>query len=212
MTFQLAMIATDGIVLGSDRLVSKRNPGRSNSFQSIEGPKIVQSENGMVICAGAGGPQSASIADAIAAKADPAVSTLNWRTSLKAIAESIAGNSVADEILVVRREPLDLILVNREGLIASTAVIESKVCTGVLTTSHFFTEHLWRKSTMVSMKKLAQITLAYAAKERPAEVGMGFDILFIAKEAIESFHYPAQDTEVAGLMSEFQSHTASLLF
>jgi hypothetical protein len=62
------------------------------------------------------------------------------------------------------------------------------------------------------MKKLAQITLAYAAKERPAEVGMGFDILFIAKEAIESFHYPAQDTEVAGLMSEFQSHTASLLF
>jgi hypothetical protein len=156
-------------VLPAKQIQSKRRQEQHRR----QSPKIVQSDDGMVICAGAGGPQSASIADAIAAKADPAVSELNWRTSVKAIAESIGGHSVGDEILVVRRNPLDLILVSREGLTVSMVSVESKVCTGVLATSHFFTEHLWKKSTMADMKKLAQIVLAYAAKERTAEVGRG---------------------------------------
>src|SRR5208283_1710310 len=79
MTFQLALISQDGVVLGSDRLFIERIPADSQNstsrrrtlFQRTYAKKTRISKNRNVVCVFAGGGYSQTIADNIVLDCDP---------------------------------------------------------------------------------------------------------------------------------------------
>jgi hypothetical protein len=217
MTFQVCLVGNDGIILGSDRRVAVRGSesGRQTGWQFMAGSKFLATENESVICSFAGGPQAQSIALEIVRKAPnrnplgrPQDAT--WQSFLRDTAELVAGNSVGDEVLVVRTDECDAALVTRSGLIAGVCRIEERICTGVTATARFLTQHFWKPNSVESLKPLALLTLDYAARERPSEVGFGFDLMLLRKGSRPVWElYAADDDRIIGLRERFHATVAS---
>jgi hypothetical protein len=208
MTFQVALIATDGIIVGSDRRIAVRS-GRD--WQFMAGSKFVSRQDETVICAGAGGPQAQAIAQDIVNRSDPSQRFTEWCESIRKIAESVSGNSVGDEVLVIRKDEPDAVLVNRTGQTATTCRVEDRICTGVTTTARFLTQHFWEPVSTESLKKLALLALDYAARERPSEVGEGFDLLLLKAGNATWERYSADDGSIRAIREGFQAKVRSSL-
>jgi hypothetical protein len=91
MTFQVALVGTDGVVLGSDRLFDDRrhqwrsdHPLYQNLSQRVAAKKIIISNDGSVVCGFAGGPESEPMARAIATNARPqGMTELDWKNRVE---------------------------------------------------------------------------------------------------------------------------------
>jgi hypothetical protein len=203
MTFQIALVATDGIILGSDRKIHVKSvEDKRAHFQFTEGDKIVFSRDNSVICGIAGGPQAQRLADKIAAEAKPDQSPANWRNSLRTLAELVKGNSQYDEVLVIRSNVPDIALVNRTGTDIGVLGINDRICTGIPATARFLIQHFWRPDPAELLKRLVLLALDYAAKERPSEVGFGFDLVIATDQVRQEAYYP-DDPVIVSIREEF---------
>ncbi len=188
VTFQVALIGSDGLVVGSDQLSNRQSQDDMNETPTIEmskQEKFVKSDDGSLLCFFAGGPTSQNVASTIAAHcAGTPTSNLSWERKVRSKVRSVEllrGAPIGDQIIVVRKHiPTAVCLVQR-SLQGATFVNEYKeqpVCIGNNALAKFLVTHLWEPGrTILELKKLALLTLAYAAKENPGGVGGPFDLM-----------------------------------
>jgi hypothetical protein len=217
MTFQVVLVGCDGLIVGSDRRVLVRSPatdsdGRKPAWQSLPDTKFIKSEDESLICAFAGGPQSRSIATAFVAEWDKCHSLrqAEWENKLRTTAEVVKGNSRGDEIIVVRKDqPNRVLLVTRDNQDVGIQPIESTICTGTSLNARFVSASFWKSTAVNSLRRLALLTLGYAAIERPGEVGDGFDLMILEASSgtIRWENFQPNDLHIACLVEEF-SETA----
>jgi len=217
MTFQVALIGSDGLIVGSDRKTVYRSPNqyitRGRSLQFNSDTKFATKEDNSIVCFYAGGPQSSSIANAILTKADSSLDEHQWHYSLEEIAASVPGNSVDDEVLVVRKSnPKFVSLLTRYNQIASSCKIEDKICTGVPLTARFITEHLWERRPVAELQSLALLVLASAAVEHPSAVGRGFDLMTLRERSIVFERYEENDPQVIAICNRFKRATLDAIY
>jgi hypothetical protein len=219
MTFQIGLVGCDGLVVGSDRRVLFRSAhpdlvGQNPAgWQSFPTTKFAKAQDESLVCAFAGGPQSRSIAVAVIAEWPECLglSVMEWEHRVRTTAESILGNSVGDEILVVRKDdPSRILVVNRNDRVAGIQPVETAICTGTATNARFLPMALWKRTTVSHLRRLALLTLGYAARERPGEVGDGFDLMTLHSSSTNSSstditweRFEPDDPVVGGLMKNF---------
>jgi hypothetical protein len=218
MTFQVAIVGSDGLIVGSDRKVSFMSPksGSKADWQSVSSPKFVKREDDSVVCFNAGGSRSRSIARAIIDRADATESLVSrWENSLIAIADSLpAENSFNDEVLVIRKNVPDVALISvaRVSNAAQVLMIVDRMCTGVAVTARFLTQHFWKPAPVVTLKRLALLTLDYAAREQPNSVGNGFDVLTVTHTGAHWENYSANDERIEQVRQAFQFAALEVIY
>lgn len=222
MTFQVALIGCDGLIIASDRMMVDRRWGprafavhQAELNQRMRGTKTILSDHNDVVCAFAGGPAAESMARAIASDCRPeGLSLLQWQNCVEDAVKSIRGSGyhVLDEILVARTDDwhylLRVLVQNTEA--PSFLTVEEYVCTGdILGSARFLIDHFWRKDMNVSqLKKLALLAIAYASKENPSGIGGGADIVTI-KAGWEMAVDSASESHMNALQKEFDCHASA---
>jgi 20S proteasome alpha/beta subunit len=186
VTFQVALVGQDCVVMGSDRLLSEYLPLENGGgvTQRASGGKIFIADG--VACMHAGGSQSREMARAVINKRHPQELTLSqWENYLKEIVESIKGAlNVVEELIVVRTCDLALTKTRKIGnAIVEASSVENKICAGdVHLPARFLSEHLWKEGMPEDkLINLALLTLAFAHEENPSGVGCGYDILTVRR-------------------------------
>ena len=186
VTFQVALIGTGGLVIGSDTRLTYMTPGNPPSFQLLDGPsKFCASDDSSVICAYAGGPASKSIALEIACRcsAGNVGSELQWEKALGNAAKSVDRPPVTrimDEVLVVRKDNAGVVWLVTVvgGTEPNIQKVIGHICTGDNSAARFIPRNLWAESLgMRDLETLALLTLSYATRDNPSGVGGDFEIL-----------------------------------
>lgn len=191
MTFQIALVGNDGVVVASDRLFVERGLAGHlatlrHSFQRQTATKIHESHDKKVVCAYAGGPYAETIARRIVTGCNPAqLSDVEWRNRLELAIKEVndyADNTV-DEILVCRTDQLSVLKITRQrnedpGFMAITEF----ACSGVDSHARVLPKISWGVDMdLAQLSHLAAVTIAHAHEEFPSLVGGGADILTIDK-------------------------------
>jgi hypothetical protein len=149
VTFQIAMVGRDGIVVGSDRLgryfpptgpspIVQAISQRSSLPQSILHPKYFTIDNESLVCFAAGGATAISLAQQISATCDPALcggGESAWERSVHNIMASKPPlpntSQYPDEILIVRKDVFSafwLVLVRPLLLLRSSSRWSASTC------------------------------------------------------------------------------------
>ncbi len=193
VTFQIAMVGHDGLVVGSDSVGvhSEMLPDGTNAIsQTVHQRKFFQSESGSIICCAAGGAMSPVFAQALVKQHDPArvpgASLDRWVAAVEELAKGMAMPYFypVDRLLVVRRDIPDTFWVvtrrrlDQHSQFASVMPIHEHFCIGNSLAAQFLPQHLWKRTHAIAdLKRLAELTLSYAAEEDPTHVGPPFDIM-----------------------------------
>jgi len=209
MTFQVALVGEDGLVVGSDRkILYVRNevPSSVKDVQVNSGPK--HTENDEVVCFYAGGSQGFDIAQEIVNHASPERSSSERCENLRRITDDFRSPARGEEILVVRKAQGDLVLINRTDEGARTSPVHEHRCTGVATRSAILVQQFWKRLPVERLRRLALIVMEYAARERPQEVGNGFDLLTVARDGSPEWEFfTPNDSRVIRIVDEFERAT-----
>lgn len=205
VTFQIAMVGADGIVVGSDRKCTfPTRPGfRENpAHQSFEANKYAENEK--LVCFFAGSPVSSKLAREFTSKyCGDFSSTVEWENDTVHTAEEITRSynlPLFEELIIVRNEVRDRFWLLRKFSNASAHIeqVMNYVCTGDNSPARFLPAHLYSRSRICELRTLALLTLCYASEENPTGVGLGFDIMCLTadgKRAWSSF----EASDVVGL-------------
>jgi hypothetical protein len=188
VTFQIALAGKDGLVVASDQLATRPVQFEKESTPTIEyctQEKFIKSHDDSLICFFSGGPMCQEVASTIAIECSRhSLSNLRFESALRRAANKVAflrNASVGDQIIVVRRKIADAVwLVQRSvgGIIFVTHYRQQYLCTGNSTVARFLPLHLWSNQLLISeLKKLALLTLNYAARENPGSIGPPFDVM-----------------------------------
>lgn len=196
MTFQVALVGCDGLVIGSDRLgthAGTTQEGTTAFIQKAEQKKYVVSDTGSLICFAAGGYLAPQLAQQIALKCDFAPdahdqTVLQWQEAVSQLAHDlsfdyesrdeilIARHDVTDRFWIVRRAVKKSLLTGQPTPAASITDIRNCLCTGDAVAAVFL-GHFWnRKAPIAELQNLAALMLSYAAQESQS-VGPPFDIM-----------------------------------
>lgn len=216
MTFQVALVATNGMVVGSDRKIAYQTRERSDrpwDRQASTDKKLVRKDDDSIVCFFAGGPQAISIANAVICHAD--ASTLNvseWHSQLERAANSVLSKSIGDEVIVVRPSVGDVALINKFAGETSVSPIPDRRCTGIIAKCRFLTELFWRDSDVAGCRQLALILLHFASIERPESVGDGYDLLIVENGVYRWERIPPDSKEVLDLAVEFSKAVDRSIF
>jgi len=214
VTFQIALVGSDGLVMGSDRLARYEPPveaGTKALPKILAMSKYFVSHDQSLVCFASGTQTAIEAARRISE--DRRALTMNvteqeWESTLKQVAATAplppAHIPIADEILVVRRDVSNAFwfVVRRPNTPVVALKTSSHVCTGASTVAQFLPRNLWNKDRSVrELKQLAILTLSYAADEESSFVGPPFDIMTLDKAGkIEwSEHDPINDKFQPGL-------------
>lgn len=193
VTFQIALIGSDGLVVGSDRMVveAKAYPDEEKvMFDRTQQSKFIKNKAESVVCFCAGGADSQNQARDIARECKPVDSDLEWTTKVGQVASKtvrFTRNDVFNEILIVRRDSPDAVWLVKSDCKGQTYVskITERKCTGSNALAQFLPSRLWQPTLAIpQLKTLALLTLAYAAKENPSSVGAPFDLVTLDKHEI----------------------------
>ena len=217
MTFQVAMIGSDGLLVGSDRkcIYRSQEPNRPASFQFEAGDKFVSTIDGSTVCFFAGGPQAKSIADAIISRSSiHQLPVPHWHAELQRTSETILANSIGDEVMVVRLSGscADIALINKVGMVATVSTVHEHRCTGVNVNARFLTQEFWSLRSVESLQKLAIITMGYSARERPTEVGFGFNLMILKDGVVKWESYAEDDCRIKSACDDFYQKSSSAVF
>jgi hypothetical protein len=194
MTFQIAMVGCDGLVIGSDRRAQYAESGIPRFPQPISQQKFFVSESQSITCFAAGGVTAINLARKITIDCDLPLGTKGaseseWMQNVYAAAATppdLPPNSLVsqgeDEILIVRRDVTNAfwLLLRRPRVIPIPTItkVMDRICTGCKTAALFLPAHLWtRDMNTHCLQKLATLTLSYATQEDPSSVGPPFDIM-----------------------------------
>jgi hypothetical protein len=191
VTFQVALIGSDGLVVGSDRLSNRLTRDDANENPTIEDgrqEKYLKSDDGSLVCFFAGDSTCQNVASSIAMHCSGNSRTdLTWTAAVRSRANSVGRIpwSIGDQLLVVRRHIPNAVWVVVRHPAGATFVTEYKeqaVCIGNNALAKFLPTHLWNSGLAIpQLKKLALLTLAYAAKENPGSVGPPYDVMSLDK-------------------------------
>jgi hypothetical protein len=194
LTFQIALVGRDGLVIGSDQLgryVPISAVGKPQFSQIAFQPKYCVSANQSLVCFAAGSAVTAiSLARQICVDCDPALKLKDageseWEHAVLQVAtvtpSLMSHYQFATQILVARTDIPDafwLVLIRPDAAPTVSKMKDQFFCTGTSTVAQFLPRHLWTVDRSVSeLKKLTLLTLSYAAKEEPSSVGPPFDIM-----------------------------------
>jgi hypothetical protein len=188
VTFQVALIASDGLVVASDRRMVHSSPAPDDNpaYEQRDSPKF--HENGALICFYAGQDTADRAARVIATNCQPipGQSEFEWENALDIAARSIAAPQFApsDRLFVVRKDVFNHIWVifrNPDNVLPARKVSD-RTCIGDNSTARFLAYQLWRPNATISeLRNLAVLTLSYASLSNPTSVGPPFDVLTIEK-------------------------------
>jgi hypothetical protein len=208
MTFQVALVGSNGIVVASDRKVTYQTRERSTlpwDRQISVDRKYVCKDDDSIVCFFAGGSQSLSIANAVICRADASLKNVSdWHSELQKAADSVVAKSTGDEVMVIRPFVGDVALINRFASDATVSPIPDRRCTGVIAKCRFLTQLFWRESTVSELRRLALILLHFASTERPESVGDGYDLLVVENGKVKwEKEKPLDSEEVQELVLKF---------
>jgi hypothetical protein len=210
MTFQVAFIGSDGLIVGSDRLMSyvTPNPEEPNSaWQTTQTLKFVKSADGAIVCTYAGGQLAKNMAVGICGQHVPSGPEINWENVLYSVTRySRPPQSVTDEIIAVRRDLTDAFWVVRKDNAASYVqkITADPLCVGVNSPARFLARYLYQRAPVGELKPLLLLTLAYASVGSPSVVGGEFDIMTLTSDgAITWDNFDAEKVKQGPLYSAF---------
>jgi hypothetical protein len=211
MTYQIAMVGSDGVLLGSDRRMFNRGPSADPTSLYVQydaQSKFIGSDH--VICACSGDQRSARIAREIVAECDPQLSDNAWQSALDKKAEmpELRGHA---ELLIVRKHRSDHAVWMVAGPNGYTARIGEKKCIGGNSSAYFLIQRFYKKSSIRLLRNLALLTLEYAHLEFPTSVGDGYELRYIFHDQIVTEEYTDQDQRVTSLRANFENGTNTLL-
>lgn len=221
LTFQVVLIGSDGLIVGSDRRQVYSSPGTPDehgALQPDEISKFVHSKNGRVICAFAGGPFSFAAADAIASLPDllESADDLEWRNAVKEACYRIERPAQSrDEITIVRANDLErVLLLNRFNRHDDTITqISRHVSTGNnALPARFLLDHFWEKRPIAQLEKLALLTLVSAAKESKGGIGEGFDLMFLDSSGPKWKRYSDDAPEILAAWGMLKQNARSAIY
>jgi len=208
MTFQVVLIGTDGLILGSDRrsvyISNESNDDLGASAQPQDICKFELSSDGEIVCAFAGSPYSSSVAKAIAHSTEYslAASDAEREKEAKAKLRGLGGlpNGQKDEIIIARRGELGHIdvLARRGSSEATFTKVTSHICLGNnLISARFILRHFYKSRPIDDLVDIALLTLSCAAWEDPSNIGGGFDIILLNKKGFtKPKHYAMDDPKI----------------
>lgn len=166
VTFQIALVGCDGLVIGSDQL-GRSVPmidGKPQLAQIVFGPKYCVSAGQSIVCFAAGGISTINLARQIVSECDPASrlkDAADWELELHRLARTAPYQS-PDELLIARADVIDAFWrVSRTQLgpgviLPSIQKTRDPFCIGTSTVAKFLPRHLWSPDLPVSqLKKLA---------------------------------------------------------
>jgi hypothetical protein len=192
VTFQIAMVGRDGIVVGSDRRQSYTAPPNAETGKPLRklllGPKYFISPDTSMVCFAAGAGTHIELARRISTNCVTWTSEREWLTSMEStgcVPPLPAHDEIPDEVLIVRRDsPKKFWLVlRRHGMLPKAFPELGYAFAGTCVYAQFLALRLWRPTRSVSdLKKLALLTLAYAAHEESGAVCGPFDLLTLAED------------------------------
>jgi hypothetical protein len=150
-----------------------------------------------LVCFAAGGGMARDMALQIIHDCDPVLklngaSESQWEAAVHRVAVTAIMPYLqpVDEILIARADVTDafwlvsrrLVSQQQQLIFASVQKMGQHFCTGDNAVAQFLPRHLWSLDLSVSdLRKLALLTLSYAAQEEPASVGPPFDIMTLDK-------------------------------
>lgn len=175
VTFQVALIGSDGLVVASDRRannltqVAGENPGVMMNEQD----KFCSNKTDTVLCFCAGGADCETQARDIVLNCQPGEDEAQWATDLYEAAKRsrVPGSQLINEHIVIRKDIKGAVwLINSQPFcFPFVTKISDRICTGNNTPAKFLVVHLWKRNRpVIELKQLALLTLAYAEKENPA--------------------------------------------
>jgi hypothetical protein len=189
VTFQVALIGSDGLVVASDRKIAHTTPELEDSvtFENRETDKFY--EDGAVICFYAGHDTAVRAAYAIVRDCQPRPnqSEFEWLGAVDAAAKSVGVHDSApsNKLFVIRKDRSNCLWVvyrRSDGALMPRKVID-RACIGDNSTARFLVYQLWNRKAKVSeLKRLALLTLSYASIESASSVGAPFDVMVMGKD------------------------------
>jgi len=204
VTFQVALIGSDGLVVGSDRKALHLTgvAGENPIFQRTEQVKFKKHKSGSVVCFYAGGSDSAKQASDIS-RAIAEEGADSWEAAAEKAAgrtHRVMGKDFLNEILILRNDAPDVIwLLKSNPPDAALCEVTTHFCTGAYSDARFLVSRLWRPGLPVaSLKKLALLALAYAAKDNSGNIGGSFDIMTMTSDReLRVEHFELSEVERA---------------
>ena len=216
MTFQVAAVAMDGAIIGSDRRQIYYQKTATANTQSSNVKKIVKGD--FVVCAYAGSEPALLMANAISKLNPSGLERLDWfshvkKTANEGASEHAFGSRGQDEVIVARTDqPSNLLMVSKQGTNEATCLeITERICAGSYAPARFIMHHLWRDgATTDDLRPLVLLALAFASKEHPGVVGGGFDLAILRNgtEPVEDT-YSETDERLIHALSIFESNMNS---
>jgi hypothetical protein len=178
--------------------------------------KYFVSANRSLVCFAAGGPTAVNLARQISIDCD-SLGADRLQDAIYRSAASAPGspspNAIGDEVLVADAGRLDYfwLVLRRPGTIPVPTVLQQQcACTGQKTAALFLPRHLWRPDRPISeLKRLALLTLAFAANEEPSFVAAPFDIVMIERNSsgiVEETHDSTHEQFQIGLEGLFAEY------
>jgi hypothetical protein len=196
VTFQIALVGCDGIVVGSDqRSAISLTVNGLTCTQTVNQRKFWISDDGSIACFASGQALVVNLAQDIASKCNPeGLTELQWINAVREIAaDATITYPTPDSILILRRDTINAFwsLQRRavgtpDEIAAGHGHINTRVdkmnqhfCIGAAM-AQFLPCHLWEPTmTIAQLKTLALLTLSYAAEESSSSIGAPFDIVTI---------------------------------
>jgi hypothetical protein len=222
MTFQVALVGTDGIILGSDRrLIYSISPTEGNHYapnQFGEGRKFAVRSDDSLICAYAGSPSSRPTAQGIANAQEYSASLSDYQMEQLILSKSrdMQGQRWGrDEVLVARASDLQKVLLMARWPQGDPTFNEFTcwVTTGNNSLpARFVLEHFFECRPVAQLEQLAILTLSCAASENPYAIGGGFDLMFLSATGVEWKTYPPGDERVEQVRARFDGGAKSVLY
>lgn len=216
VTFQVALIGSSGIVVGSDCRASYvtqptlTGPPRT---QRMEVHKYLPSADDSVYCFAAGGPRASDIARAIVEPVPDYEYEAQWQSVLANRANSVTEpRNDLDEIIVVRTSVYDRVWVVTKSQNNGVTLlsVETKLCTGNPLNSRFIVSNFYKKNlSLRELQAIAALSIACAWQEHPSAVSPEMDILTFTKDGVSPLRLEKAQTET--LLELFEKQTAGVL-
>jgi hypothetical protein len=195
--------------------------GRQDIPQATRQAKYFVNDNQSLVCFAAGGAASPNLARRIAWECDPAsklkgISESEWELAVHRIAstETLPYPVPIDDLLIIRADVTDAFWLVSRRIVGQNVIFASILkllkrhhCTGANTDALFLPRHLWTENRSVEeLKRLAVLTLSYAAQEQPQSVGPPFDIMTLDKSGHITWteHRPRSEKFQAGIERLFE--------
>jgi hypothetical protein len=157
MTFQVALVGNDGIVIGSDRKMASLPDlvGEEEGFtQTSTQSKFVTSDDRQLVCACSGGVTAWDIAKQIRNEYRAYSDETKWEEYLDGICKSKQMSPWRDRLLVARADMPTMVVWMKIG---GRATLMDKVCSGAYLSASFFVSQFFDPAA--SVKSLTRLAL-----------------------------------------------------